>query len=185
MIKIIDQQDVLARYQQEFKEKLYTFLPKQISHTFGHLGVDYPNMVVHTNGDLWYYGMLADEPAPNRHWNAFGFISPYPSNIITEINFPLKGINRRIAGVLGFDSNTREVSILHRGRIGGGKPGIGKIAFMDYIKKRIPSSIIQLNDGGNKVSSAIFVCKIVSDTFLDDLSKFIHEVYDFKKNVVL
>ncbi len=71
------------------------------------------------------------ELADNRYWCCFGLENPNSQNsltIVCEINPPLEGINRRCAGffVEGDDGCT---NVAHSGKIGGGKPGIGKQAF--------------------------------------------------------
>ena len=48
--------------------------------------------------------------------------------ITCEINFPLSGINRRVAGAVAEDA-AGDLHILHRGRIGGGRAGTGAELF--------------------------------------------------------
>lgn len=69
----------------------------------------------------------------NRYWNAFGLTGS--RSIVCEINFPFDGTNRRVAGVLATDS-TGEICVLHRGRIGGGRQGIGKALFKRHFTGR-------------------------------------------------
>lgn len=55
--------------------------------------------------------------------------------ITCEINFPVNGINRRIGGAFLTDS-TGDIFVAHRGKIGGGKKGIGKSLFEDQYRGR-------------------------------------------------
>jgi len=115
MLTAITNSSEISRYQQEFEQYLHRKLARQMPLEIGHLGASY-EVQIHTDGDLWYTGRLAGHPEPNRYWNAFGLLSSdHPSNIILEINFPLQGINRRIAGVFVRDTTTDEVLLLHRG----------------------------------------------------------------------
>jgi len=66
-----------------------------------------------------------------RYWNAFGLEKPLPNTktpIIVEINFPVAGENRRIAG--SFVKNEQgHVSVIHNGRL---TVGNRKINLCDY-----------------------------------------------------
>jgi hypothetical protein len=56
----------------------------------------------------------------NRYWNAFGIGEPTlqgSNSIICEINFPLEGVSRAIAGVLAKDEQG-VVRVFHRGKTG-------------------------------------------------------------------
>ncbi|WNZ60945.1 hypothetical protein QEG98_34295 [Myxococcus sp. MxC21-1] len=80
--------------------------------------------------DLW----CAFEHAGNRYWNALGLGNPFevktpPPDV--EINPPLSGINRRIAGGFAADESGR-IYLIHRGKVGGGKKGVGKVAFLRW-----------------------------------------------------
>jgi endonuclease III len=75
--------------------------------------------------------MLAEVIEGSRYWNAFGIENPTRQSgvgITCEINFPLTGINRRVAGAVAEDT-AGDLHILHRGRIGGGRAGIGAELF--------------------------------------------------------
>ena len=56
-----------------------------------------------------------------RYWNGFGIEKPKENKyhtIICEINFPLKGINCRIAAAFAKDEND-DIFVVHRGKLGG------------------------------------------------------------------
>lgn len=58
--------------------------------------------------------------------------------IVCEINPPIAGLNRRTQGA--FDRvGTGELWLLHRGRIGGGKPGVGRTLFFDNYEGKTES----------------------------------------------
>jgi hypothetical protein len=75
-------------------------------------------------------------PIDNRYWCVFGLGWPEESQslgLVCEINIPFKGINRRVAGVFARDETGR-LALLHSGKVGGGRPGIGKEAFLEFYK---------------------------------------------------
>lgn len=159
MLFTIDDEAQVSRCQQILERRLHKILPRRVFHNFGHLGLSYKKKEVLTDGDLWYFGQLSGEPSPNRYWNAFGFLysSHQPANIVVEINFPLQGVNRRISGVFAQDLGDRKTIILHRGGIGGGRFGIGKRAFLDWVSQRSPGRLVEFNDHQRNPMQAILV----------------------------
>ena len=59
------------------------------------------------------------------------------NSLCAEINFPFEGINRNIAGAFAREGDNGSTYILHRGIIGGGKPGIGKTYFLGKFSIKI------------------------------------------------
>lgn len=71
-----------------------------------------------------------------RYWYCFGDhlspSGPAPGerlDIVCEINSPLEGINLRCAGAFRRTKNGAVV-FTHSGKVGGGRKGIGKLAFL-------------------------------------------------------
>lgn len=72
------------------------------------------------------------EPRNRRHWCIFGTRDPAdgrPLAITCEINPPQEGVDRRCAGVFLRDDAGR-VYVGHTGKIGGGRAGVSKSAFL-------------------------------------------------------
>jgi hypothetical protein len=70
--------------------------------------------------------------AGNRYWCCFGIgdpTAPKMLSITCEINSPYVGLNLRTAGMFLRD-DSGNVFIGHSGKIGGGKQGVGKRAFL-------------------------------------------------------
>lgn len=113
----------------------------------------------------------------NRYWNGFGIGRPIDWNsnsIIGEINFPVEGIDRRVAGAFGIDEHG-SVFVLHRGKIGGGKKGIGKTYFLNhFIGKSVTAS------DGNRISEFCLVAELSSVHFVEEVGNFIDEVRRIK-----
>jgi hypothetical protein len=88
---------------------------------------------VHWNDKQRFWCFLS-KPDPNdgRYWCPFGIDDPAHAktlSITVEINPPLQGINRKVAGAFVLDSEGH-IYLAHSGRIGGGKKGIGKSTFV-------------------------------------------------------
>lgn len=123
--------------------------------------------------DFW---AVFDE-SDNRYWNAFGVGKPIAgknNSITCEINLPYEGINRRIAGL--FAKEGEEVLLLHRGKIGGGKKGIGKELFWDHFRDD-PFKILD----GKINNNLALIGSLDSPHFVQQVSRFVHEVSRIKK----
>lgn len=124
--------------------------------------------------NIWCRGYKEE----NRFWNGFGIGEPLDgvnANITCEINFPFKGINRRIAGVFAEDVYGNEF-VLHRGKIGGGRKGIGKSSFQEKYRGKIITAI-----DGDRESEFALVGDLNSKNLVQQVCSFIKEVYRIKE----
>jgi hypothetical protein len=128
---------------------------------------------------IWW----ASEEFENRYWNAFGTHEPrwnskYSHTITCEINPPLKGINRTISGAFADDSDGRGY-LLHRGKIGGGREGIGKTRFWNEFR----GEWLEVEDG-EVISKLALIASFDSPRFAEQIANFVHEVERIKTMTV-
>ncbi len=131
MLRILDRESDIREAQQQFIKCFKSLTDEVIPVTLGYSGG-------HEQREISWIGkfgiwVASNKVSSSRYWNGFGIGKPEKESmipIVCEINFPLKGINRRIGGAFIKD-NTGAVSVIHRGKIGGGKKGIGKALFID------------------------------------------------------
>lgn len=121
---------------------------------------------------LWWVNSTSDG---NRYWNPFGVGHPFPgrnvsNSIVVEINFPFSGIDRRIAGAF-IESGDGEIWIGHRGKIGGGRRGIGKSLLLNAYKGPELTA-----DDGSQPSAFIPISKLKSESLCADVAKFVQMV---------
>lgn len=113
----------------------------------------------------------------NRYWNAFGLLKGARLSqlmITCEINFPFDGTNGRIAGCLLKDSEG-QVWVGHRGRIGGGRKGIGKHLF----NRQYTGEMALADEDGHAVQVAL-IGRLEDSLFLSHLAQFIEQVGKMK-----
>ena len=67
------------------------------------------------------------------------------------------------------------------GKIGGGRTGIGKTAFLN---SRDNNDIVPVEFPDGKTSEYIVIGCIENDDLLNDLARFVHSVAEFKREVV-
>lgn len=176
MMKIITDKADIRKAQKKFKQSFETFLDKKVKGSFGHKGGG-GEVVFNWSSKVRIWAVF-EKSEEGRFWNAFGLKEPVEGclrSVIAEINFPFKGVNRRVAGVFAKDEKG-DTFVCHNGRIGGGKPGIGKELFLNnYRGKRI-----YLNDEGEEKEFAL-VGKIGSKRFPYQVREFVLEVDRIKK----
>jgi len=133
---------------------------------------------VHYFGSLNFWIAIAD--SSNRYWNAFGLGNPFKdgSTIIVEINPPKEGIDRRISGTF-IEDNERNIYMAHRGRVGGGRKGIGKKAFMAWYQGT--TSVVK---DGDKYRDMIVIGALDDKELVNKLAAFTKIVSVFKDEAV-
>jgi hypothetical protein len=95
-------------------------------------------------------------------------------SITCEINFPKEGTDRRIGGVFAADSKGR-IFVVHRGKLGGGRKGIGKALF----ERQYRGVWVEMEDGEEENSVAV-VGLLQSPRFARQLSQFVNKIDKIK-----
>lgn len=136
MFVAIENLEKIEKYQADFSSKLEGMFSKTVSARLGYRnGVTESCKVLYKEGFWWSYDVVEGEGVEpeERHWNGFGVDATKSGslNIVVEINFPLEGINRRVAGCFAQDEYG-DIYIMHSGKIGGGGKGIGKDNFIAW-----------------------------------------------------
>ncbi|MET4292493.1 hypothetical protein ABIB06_001841 [Bradyrhizobium sp. LB8.2] len=133
-------------------------------------------------GRLWvaFGGASQDAPIP-RYWNAFGVYQPenHAQSITVEINIPTVSIGAQVSGFFAEDTATGDLFLMHSGRIGGGRPGIGKTAFLVWSKAKL----VEVMDQGKGRRMGIAVAKINGADLASRIEAFVGSVYSFKDQV--
>ncbi len=152
----------------------------------GSLNIGFPggndNLTIYSSGEgkLWAaFGGPIRGPAGLRFWNPFGIYSPdRPSQMITvEINIPTDGNNAQVAGFFAEDADTGDIFLMHSGRVGGGRPGIGKSAFLVWSKAKL----VEVSDPDGGVRNGIAVGRLGDDDLAGRIWAFVDDVQEFKK----
>jgi 5-methylcytosine-specific restriction protein A len=178
MFEALMEKSEITVAQQFFLKRLKTDLPQHGPGVFSFRGGD-EKAVLYYNNDFWFAN---PHDLPNRYWNVFGAGIPCGQNDITlEFNIPFEGISKQIQGLYAKEPKTGEVFLLHRGKIGGGRSGIGKDAFLEWLN---PPLIDVADDKAGKKdwkpSRVICVTSLSSPNFLDRIASFVRSVAKFK-----
>lgn len=120
--------------------------------------------------DVW---LAFSEELANRWWNAFGLGEPTEegqTSIDLEINVPKGGTNRRVAGSFLRDDDGR-LYLAHSGKIGGGRKGIGKAAFLRHNTHPVVAA--------GRHDHVLVGC-VDDEEFVADVAAFVQSVREFK-----
>ena len=176
MIRIISDKTQILKYQNAFIKQLEKLVTNKIECWIGYPGGSFKDTVSYSE-DLNIWFTCFDDNRKNIRVNLFGVGEPIKggmNSIIGQINFPFEGINRRIAGALALEEGNK-ILILHRGRIGGGKPGIGKKYFWDNYRGDYISAL-----DGSTESKFCLVGELGTPKLPLQVSDFIHEIARIK-----
>jgi len=175
MLKAITDAKAIRRCQQHFTRQLKTWGKEKIPATLGHQGASTRARVWWSDElGLWFFPGKGEE---NRYWNAFGTVRPKPDaalSITCEINFPKEGTDRRIGGVFAADGKGR-IFVVHRGKLGGGRKGIGKALF----ERQYRGVWVDMEDGEEEASVAV-VGLLPSPRFARQLAQFVNKIDKIK-----
>ena len=157
MLKVLEDQKRIMEQYKKFRARLDACRGKTITISVGnHGGSSIDNVVWFEEHDMWY--------SPGSiWWNGFGVGKPKKSAAtVCQINFPEWGISRYQGGAFAEGDDGR-VFIIHRGKIGGSRKGIGKKGFM----KSYRGEFATVADGGRE-TVVIPVTSAESKSFLQE-----------------
>lgn len=176
MLKIISEEADIQKYQRQFVKKFKPFVVEKIPVHLGHPGASTEAKVLWCASlGIWMYSGRTPE---GRHWNAFGIDKPKAHTnipITCEINFPAGGIDRRIGGAIAKDRKGR-VFIVHRGRIGGGKKGIGKSLFADHYR-----GVWDIMEDGDEETTVALIGALSSPRLVRQVAQYIQKIGHIKE----
>lgn len=134
-MRVITDRKEIEKLHLKLQKKLENFASETIIARTGHKGNSFDKEVLYSEElDIWWdMGGYSEGKSGIRYWNAFGIGKPIPkklAHIICEINYPLEGINKRIAA--NWIQLGKDHLLVHSGKIGGGRKGIGKNGFIEH-----------------------------------------------------
>lgn len=140
--------------------------------------------LIHVHRDLGFWVVLGD--AGEQTWHVFGRIDDHFEKEtgtlphVCQINFSYAG-SSRVSGTFAADPRDR-VFVTHSGGIGGGRSGIGKNGFLEYISEHahLPLVDIDSQDGGR--TTRLLLGELNTPSFRSRTAEFVHLVDRFKRH---
>ncbi len=175
MLKVVEDEAAIRRHQRLFARQMRAAGPAAITVRLGHPGASEKAKVAWSEGlGVWFF---ARKIASSRYWNAFGVGRPEGGSgvaITCEINFPLYGIDRRTGGAFAQDRSGR-VFVVHRGKLGGGRLGIGKSLFENAYR-----GVWEVMADGGEETPVALIGVLDSPRFSRQIAQFVRKIARIK-----
>jgi hypothetical protein len=171
MLKVIEEQPAIKKYAGQFNKKFKSFIDEEIKVKLGHQGAGFPAKVLWSKSlGIWKFSRAVKEV---RYWNAFGVGKPGASSVLSiasEINFPWAQIDRKTGGAFAEDA-CGNVFVIHRGKIGGGKKGVGKSLFEHNYR-----GVWSFMEDGDSISQVAVIGALNSPRFALQAAQFVKKI---------
>jgi hypothetical protein len=175
MLKVLDDETAIKKYRRQFIKSFKPFIDEKIPVNLGHPGGTVKANVSWSNTlGIWIF---QEKISDSRYWHAFGTGKPSGSSHIPincEINFPKNGIDRRIGGAIAADRDG-QIFVVHRGKIGGGKKGVGKTLFEDHYR-----GVWTVMEDGPVETTVALIGVLSSPRFVRQVTQFVRKVNRIK-----
>jgi Cdc6-like AAA superfamily ATPase len=167
VLTVIEDVKAIENAQNRFIDIIKKRSNKSVSAKAGYQGGQETGKVYWANNlGIW---LMTRKLEDSRYWNGFGIKEPSEGEGLTitaEINFPIEGIDRRIAGAFVTDGN--EVYVAHRGKLGG---NFSKKFFDDNYK----GNWTTIQDG-NQQTGVVLISSLDDEKLPEKVKEFIFEV---------
>ncbi len=171
MLRVVADQKAIKKYAVQFNKKFKPFVDETIKVKLGHQGASFPARVHWSEAlGIWKFSQTIKDV---RYWNAFGAGRPGTSGVLSiasEINFPWSRIDRKTGGAFAED-HWGNVFVIHRGKIGGGKKGVGKSLFEQTYR-----GVWSLMEDGGTISQVAVVGNLQSERFALQAAQFVKKI---------
>lgn len=182
MLNIVTEKRTIKRCQKMLESELRGVLQKYEQLQIGYPGGHFEGRVFFDDG-LWFstQQLMGGDVKIPRYWNAFGLgkKETIHQTIVVEVNPPIEGVTRKVSGLFAIEKETGKYYLLHRGRIGGGRRGIGKDSFKAWYR----GSWVKVSEPEGVVSEAILLGPLGQSGLVTPIKTFVREVDNFKKEV--
>jgi hypothetical protein len=176
MLKVVENEAAIRRYQRRFVHGFKPLVSEVIPVELGHPGASVRAKVNWSERlGIWIFSRKI---ADHRYWNAFGVGRPEGgarTAITCEINFPLCGIDRRTGGAFAEDG-PGPAFVVHRGKLGGGRKGVGKGLFESHYR-----GVWQVMADGDGETPVALIGVLDSPRFARQIAQFVVKIARIKE----
>ena len=175
MLKVITDQASIKKYARLFVKIFKPYIDETIKVKLGHQGASIPAKVLWSKKlGIWLFSHTVDDV---RYWNTFGRGKPKEAGILSTtaaINFPWQGIDRKTGGAFAKDA-WGNIFVIHRGKIGGGRKGVGKSLFEHNYR-----GVWSFMEDGDSITQVAVIGALNSGRFALQVSLFVKKVEKLK-----
>jgi hypothetical protein len=182
MFSLLESKAEIAKAQRKLEATIRRDLSSKAIKNIGYPGGTTFDAKVNTDLHHWFWSKDLDGAgkANPRRLNWFGlFREDADLQISVEINTPYEGRNDQIAGSFARDSDTGAIYLLHSGRVGGAKKGVGKSTFLAWSN----AHLTEVGDSSGGIRGGILVMPIEGKAATRSAIRYIDTVARFKQAV--
>lgn len=180
MFEILEDAAQIAAAQRKFEDVVRHSFSKKAVRNIGFPGDTYHDATIWIFGNYWYHTHHDREAKTPRKVNWFGVLTESGSlDISVEINTVYEGTNARVAGYFARDGKSGEICVFHTGKVGGGTPGVGKMAFLQWSH---PELVTASRSEGNAVVGVLLM-RINSNASVRPVLRYVDTIVAFKEAV--
>jgi len=182
VFSLLESKDEIAKAQRKLETSIRRDFNKRATKNIGYPGGTNFGAKVYTDDHYWFWSEDyndTDEANPRR-LNWFGlFREDADLQISVEINTPYEGRNDRVAGFFARDNDTGSTYLLHSGRVGGGRKGVGKRTFLAWSDQRL----IDVVSSSGGMRDGVLVMPIEGTAATRSAVRYIDTIARFKQAV--
>lgn len=175
MLKVIADPSAIKRCVTLFHKQFKLLADEDMKVRLGHQGASFAAKIQWSKRlGIWTYSKSVKNV---RYGNAFGVDKPGEHSVLSiasEINFPWESIDRKIGGAFAED-HWNNIFVIHRGKIGGGKRGVGKSLFEDHYR-----GVWSYMEDGDTISEVAVIGALKSERFALQAAHFVKKVEKLK-----
>jgi hypothetical protein len=181
VLLLIESKDEISQAQRRLESTIRRNFTRKVAKGIGYPGGSRSNVHVFTDGKHWYWPSTADPTDSNpRRLNWFGLFKENTGlGITVEINTPYEGRNDKIAGFFARDMKTDAVYLMHSGRVGGGRKGVGKTEFLKWRGELVEDVV----DNAGDIRKGVLVMPVEGVAASRSAIRYIDAIARFKKAV--
>lgn len=169
--------------QTTLERNLKAVLPCQGTRNIGFPGGNADQTVYSAGeGQLWVAFDDRPDAAVPRYSNLFGIYKrDRPAQTITVgISIAIDSNTAQVAGFFAEDIDTGDTFLMHSGKVGGGRPGIGKSAFLEWLVENHKPEPVDVTREDGSIRRGIKVGKLDNPGLVGCIWTFVSNVQSFK-----
>ncbi len=182
MFTLVESKAEIKKAQRKLEATIRRDFTIKTIRNIGHPGGTNSDARVQTDHHHWFWSgdkVGASEPNPRR-LNWFGlYRKDSDLQISVEINIPHEPRNHEVAGFFGRDNDGGAIYLFHSGRVGGGKKGVGRGAFLAWRNEPLDEVV----DSAGIIRHGVLVMPIDGKAATRSAIRYIDTIARFKQAV--
>lgn len=181
MFTLLESKSAIAEANKALAGAIKSNFLRKATKNIGHPGGTTYDASIYTNEEYWFWSSDYKKDTPNpRKLNWFGLFSENSGlDITVEINTPYTGTNGQVSGFFARNTENGNIYLLHSGRVGGGKKGVGKSSFLAWSNH----SLVPVTNSKGIIRNGIVVMPVTGSGATRSAVRFIDTIVRFKEAV--